>query len=176
MPGERVQKLPIEPVEPQVVDAEVPENLGDFIQASGIPTYRRIVSEDFDVPVRDPRRTPAFFRDEFRDGRRTRLSEHPERARDDLLEFGNVIEIELENVPESVAQWAGELGELGGGPDEGELRNVHFDARGPRSRSDHNVDLEVFHRAVENFFYLRLQAVDFVDKEDVVFFEARQER
>ena len=52
-------------------------------------------------------------------------------------------------------------------------REVHAPCR--RARVEHNVEPEIFHGGVEVFFDNAIQTVDFVDKENVVFLQAREE-
>ena len=52
-------------------------------------------------------------------------------------------------------------------------RQVHATCGG--ARIQHDVEPEIFHGGVEVFFHHAVQAVDFVDKEHVVFLQAREE-
>jgi hypothetical protein len=64
--------------------------------------------------------------------------------------------------------------ETSGRTDEGEFREIHLDRSRTRARTDHDIDLIVFHRRVEDFFYHRLESVDFIDKEYIAGLETRE--
>lgn len=79
-----------------------------------------------------------------------------------------MIEAGLEG--KSGAHGGGEEAGAGGCADEGEGGDGEADAAGVGALIDHNVDTEVFHGGVEVFFDVFVDAVDFVDEEDVAFF------
>ena len=79
------------------------------------------------------------------------------------------IEVELQDIPESVTEGIREAREAGRGTDEGESRYIHLHARTPCTRADHDINLEIFHRRVEDFFDLWLETVNLIDKEDFSF-------
>ena len=75
------------------------------------------------------------------------------------------VELQAQQQAETGAQGRGEQSGARGGADEGEGLHVHgVSARG-RALADHDVELVVFERGVEDFFERGLQAMDFVDEE-----------
>lgn len=84
-----------------------------------------------------------------------------------------VVEAGLEG--EAAAHWGGEEPGAGRGTNEGEGRNAEADAAGVGALVDHDVDAKVFHGGVEVFLDVLVDAVDFVDEEDVIFFQIGEE-
>lgn len=98
-----------------------------------------------------------------------------ERSLYDLREVGCVIEVELQYITKSVPQWTREAREFRRRTDEGELRDIHLYARGSGTRTDHDIDLEVFHRGVEDLLDLGFEPVYLIDKEDLSLDQTREQ-
>ena len=88
-------------------------------------------------------------------------------AANDAEEFFRRVEHEAERDAETVAQGLRQKAGAGGGADQGEGGEV--DAHGARgwALADDEVELEILHRGVEGFLDGGLQAVDFVNEEDI---------
>jgi len=93
-----------------------------------------------------------------------------------LRKITDFVEVELHHVSESVTQGIGEWWEASGGTNEGKSRDIHLDTRRTRPWSDHDIDLEVFHRRVEYLLDLRFQSMDLVDEENFSFSQTREKR
>ena len=88
-------------------------------------------------------------------------------ALDDEAEFVVGVELEAQQDAEAGAQRRGEQAGARGGGDEGEGLDLHdVGARGG-ALADDDVELVVLERGVELFFEHGLQAVDFVEEEDL---------
>ena len=92
-------------------------------------------------------------------------------AEEDASEDVVVVVLEVEGYAESGAEGGGEQAGAGGGADEGEGLEGELDGACAGAFVDHDVDAVVLHGGVEVFFDDGREAVDFVDEEDVVFFE-----
>ncbi len=86
------------------------------------------------------------------------------------------VELQPRDDAEAVAQGVGQHAGAGGGADQGEGRQVELDRARRRALTDHDVDLVVLQRRVEDFLDHRAQAVDFVDEQHVVGLEVGQQR
>ena len=86
-----------------------------------------------------------------------------------------VVEIEAENRAEAVPQGRAEQGKARGGADQGKLGQVQAQALGARPLADDDVQGEVFQRRVEYFLHGAVQAVDFIDEEDILAAEVGQD-
>ena len=98
-------------------------------------------------------------------------ADHSGAARDDALQFFGRVKIEPDRNAETVAQRRGEKTGARRRADQGEAREVDFHRarRGPRA--DDEVELEILHRRIENFLDGRIEAMNFVDEQDVARFE-----
>src|SRR5690606_3364219 len=92
-------------------------------------------------------------------------------AFDDVREIVGGIELQARHDAEPVAQGIGEHAGTGGGAHQGEGLQVDLHAAGGRPFADHDVDLEIFHGRVEDFFDHGRQPGNFVDEEEVVRFQ-----
>ena len=52
---------------------------------------------------------------------------------------------------------------------------IELDASGVRPGIDHDIDFKVFHRGIEIFFNNRIEAMDFINEQDVPFIKVRQD-
>src|SRR5208337_3162506 len=77
------------------------------------------------------------------------------------------VELEAQEQAETRAQRSGEQSGAGGGADKGEGLDVHGVSAGGGALADHDVELVVFERGVEDLFERGLEAVDFVDEKNL---------
>src|SRR5438477_73189 len=63
-----------------------------------------------------------------------------------------------------------------GGSDQSKLWNRQINRLGARAFPDNNVELEVFHHGIKRFFHRMIEPVDFIDKKNVPFRQAGQNR
>jgi hypothetical protein len=78
------------------------------------------------------------------------------------------IELQPLDDAEAVAQRRGQQAGAGGGADQGERRQVELDRTRGGAFADHDVDLIVLHRRIEDLLDHRRQAVDLVHEQHVV--------
>src|SRR4029453_17779794 len=100
----------------------------------------------------------------------------PRGTGDDPGELFRRIELEACNDAEAVAQWIGEHPGASGGADQRKRRQVELEAARRRALADHDVDLEILERRVEDFLDDSGEPVDLVDEQHVVRFEVREQR
>lgn len=93
------------------------------------------------------------------------------RAADDERQLVGAVEFEPLHDAETIAQRIGEHAGAGGGADQGEGGQVEFHRTRRRAFADHDVDLEVFKRGIEDFFHHGREAVNLVDEEHIMRFE-----
>ena len=98
------------------------------------------------------------------------------RARDDALELGVVVELQPLHDAEAVAERRGQQSRARRRADQRERLQVELDRARGRSLADHDVELEVFHRRIEDLLDDRAQAMDLVDEQHVVRLQVRQQR
>ena len=89
--------------------------------------------------------------------------------------FGGV-ELQPRHDAKAVAQRVGQHAGAGGGTHQREGLQIKLDRARRRALANHDVDFVVFQRRVENLFHHGGQAVDFVDEQDIVFFQVGQKR
>jgi hypothetical protein len=79
-------------------------------------------------------------------------------------------------MPKRVAQGIGEHARARGGTHQREGRQVELDRARPGALADHDVDLVVLERRIEDLLDHRAQAMDLVDEEHVVGLEIGEDR
>ena len=79
-------------------------------------------------------------------------------------QLGDGVELQSPDDAESVAQRIGQHPRTRGCADQGEGFEVEFDGARSGTFANHDVDLVVFKRGIENFFHHGREAVNFVDK------------
>ena len=104
------------------------------------------------------------------------IFEQPRRARDDARQLLRRVELEPRDDAEAVAQRVGQHAGARGRADQRERRQVELDAARGRAFADHDVDLEILERRIEDFLDDRRQAVDLVDEQHVVRLEVGEQR
>ena len=93
------------------------------------------------------------------------------RPLDDRLEVGGRVVVEPGDEAEAVAQRAGDRAGAGGGAHQREAGQVEADRPGRGALAQHDVELEVLHRRVEDLLDRAGQAVDLVDEQHVALVE-----
>ena len=94
----------------------------------------------------------------------------------DALQLLGGVELEPRDDAEAVAQRIGQHAGAGGRADQRERRQVELDRARRRPLADHDVDLEVLERRIEDLLDHRREAVDLVDEEHVVGLEVGEHR
>nr|GEU28642.1 hypothetical protein [Tanacetum cinerariifolium] len=97
-------------------------------------------------------------------------------AGDDLGQFLGVIKLEAGDDAEAVAQRIGQHAGARGGAYQRERLQVELDGTGGRAFADHDVDLVVLERRVQDFLDHGRQPVDLVDEQHIVRFQVGQNR
>ena len=97
------------------------------------------------------------------------------RAPDDRGQLLDLVVLEPLPDAEAVAQRRRQQARARGGADERERRDLHADAARGRPLADHDVDLVVLHRRVEDLLDGGVEAVDLVDEEDVALLEVGEQ-
>ena len=92
-----------------------------------------------------------------------------------LFQLGDGVEVHVRDEAESVAQGRRQHSGPGGGPDQGERRDLQGDRGRPRPLAHHDVDAEVLHREIEHLLGGPGHPVDLVDEEDLALRERRQD-
>ncbi len=133
-----------------------------------------IITDDFRETVCDTRCSATAFCDFMRFIISQLDAEDFCRSFDYLCEVCVFVEIHLPDISESVTKWMAERWETSGCTDECKFRQIHFNRCRTRATSDHDIYLIVFHRGIEDFFYDRLETVDFIDKEYITRLETRE--
>jgi len=164
-------------VEPRFVHAQpVQAFLRHFLRDDALGLDVGEVPDAPDEPVGDawrPSRAPADFRGGAGfDGH----VQQPCRPVDDGFQFFRGIEVQPVHQPEAFTERGGERAGPGRGSHQGERRQIQFHGAGGRALADDEVDLEILHGGVQGFFHGRGQAVDFVDEQDVVGLQVREDR
>ncbi len=86
------------------------------------------------------------------------------------------VELQARDDAEAVAQRVGQHAGARGRADQGERRQIELDRARRRTLADHDVDLEILQRRVEDFLDHRREAVDLVDEQNVVGFQIGEQR
>ena len=87
-----------------------------------------------------------------------------------------VVKIQTMNMAEAVAQRRGQQARTSGRADQREALELQLDGSRRRSLTDHDIDLIVLHRRIEHLFDDMVQAMNFIDKKDIAFFEIGKQR
>ena len=95
-------------------------------------------------------------------------------AANDLLDVAHRVEVEPMDDAKTRAQRRGQQPGARRGPDQREPLQRHLHRSGARPLTDHDVELVVLHRGIENLLDGRRQPVDLVDEEHAVLLEVRQ--
>ena len=98
------------------------------------------------------------------------------RAANDLRQLLGAVELEPGDDAEAIAQRIGQHAGARGRADQRERLQLELDRARRRALADHDVDLVVLQRRVEDLLDHRREAMDLVDEEDVVLLEVGQDR
>ena len=174
--GDSAKVAAVHGVEPDVIDLEAGEGrVGDGAVDGVVAGNAGEVADPAQQPAGDARRTAGSPGD--LDGTFVRQAEAQllGAAGNDPAEFLGSIEHQAEGDSEAVAQGRGEKTGAGGCSDKGKGGEVDADGPGCRALADDEVELEVLHRRIQDFFYRWLQAVDLVDEQDVAGLEVGED-
>jgi hypothetical protein len=103
-------------------------------------------------------------------------SSRPAERRNDLRQFLGAVELEPGDDAEAVAQRVGEHAGARRRADQRERLQLELDRARRRPVADHDVDLVVLERRIEDLLDDRREAMDLVDEEDVVLLEVGEDR
>ena len=171
------QIAPVQAVQAQLVDLELGERpIGDRGVDLGACRHRGEVAHPAQQPARDPRRAAGAPRDLDRAVPGQRQAEDRGAAHDDRLELGVIVEMQAREDAEAVAQRRGQQAGAGGRADQGERRQVDPHRARRRPLADHQVELELLQRRIEDLLDRGRQAVDLVDEQDVARLQVGQQR
>src|SRR6266567_633807 len=171
------QELAVHHVESQRVHVEHGQrSVRDLMRDPAGGAHFGVIAHAPQQPVHDTRRAARAASDLQGARRVERDIEQLRRAGDDARELLRGIELEPGDDSEAVAQRIGEHPGACGRADQRERLQVELDRSRRRSLADHDVDLEILERGIENFLNDRRQAVDLVDEQHVVRFEVGQQR
>ena len=87
-----------------------------------------------------------------------------------------IVEIQSKTLAETVAQRRGQKPRTRGCADQSKMLDRQFDRPRGGSLADHDVNLEILHRRIENLLDDMAQAMDFIDEKDVTFVEIGEQR
>ncbi len=172
-----LQQLSVHHVEALGVHIEHRQGaLGDVLRDAAVALHVGIVAHAPQQAVGDAWGAARAARDLEGTLRIDGRIQQPGRPRDDARQLFGRVELQPRDDAEAVAQRVGEHAGAGGGADQGEGLQVELDAPRGRPLADHDVDLVVLQRGVEDFLHHGREAVDLVDEEDVVPFQVGQQR
>src|SRR5690606_20620735 len=86
-------------------------------------------------------------------------------------EIVGAVKLQSGHNTEPITQRVGKHAGSSGSAHQGKWLKVQFHATRGRSLTNKNIDLKIFHRRVEYFFYHRRKSVNLINKENVVFFK-----
>ncbi len=98
------------------------------------------------------------------------------RTLDDAGKFVRRVELQTLHDAEAIAQRSGEKSGARGRADQRERRQIELDRARGRTVADHDVDLVVLHRRIQDFLDDRRQAMDFIDEQHVARLQIREQR
>src|ERR1700682_1286846 len=164
-----LQKLAVHDVETRAVDIEhLQGGIGDRPRDMSGGANLGKIAHPAQKPVGDTRRAARAARDLDRALGLNGDLEQPGRARDNAGELLSGIELQPGDDAEAVAQRIGQHARARGRADQRERLQIELDAASAGPLADHDVDLEILERGIENFFDDRRQTVDLVDEQYVV--------
>ena len=161
---------------PEAVHLQAAEALQRDIDRNGaVAGHLCVVSDAAEEPVRDTGRSAAAAGDL---GETVLVRLHLQdvgRARDNLLQFVGVVELEAVHEAKAVAQGRADHRVSRRRADEGEGLEVEAEAAGARALADDDVYGELLHCRVEHLLHHAAEAVDLVNEEDVAGLEAGED-
>src|SRR5215203_1424559 len=167
--------VPVSPVEAELVHAlHLERGVGRLLVDLALAHHLGVVSYPLEEPVHDTRRAAAAAGELARAALGDRHIEYARVAGYYLLQFLGAVVLQPLRDAEAVEQGFRKQALPGRRADQRELRQVYPDGAGRRPLTEHDVHREVLHRGVEDLFYLPVEAVDLVYKQEVTRFERRQ--
>ena len=167
----------VKTVEALLVDVESAERIMSGVEANAfvrpVPN-RREVPHPTQKPIRNARRAPRPTRDLVR---RLWLEfdvEESARARHDLFEILDRVILESSRPTEAVAQRRRQETRARRRPDQCKFWQVEPNRASRRALADQEIELEIFHRRIEDLFDGGREAMYLIDEEHVASFEIRQ--
>ena len=126
-------------------------------------------------PIGDARSAARALRDPVRAiGLEIQLQDRGT-ANHDLRQFRGRIEFQTLHDAEAISQRRGEKPRSGRGANQGEGRQIELDRPRPGALADHQVELRVLHRRIQNFLDHRAQAMNLIHEQHVARLEVRQQ-
>ncbi len=93
----------------------------------------------------------------------------------DALDLGNGVELEPLHDAEAIAQRRGQQAGAGCGADQRELRQIEPDGARGGTLTDHDVELIILHRRVQDFLDDRAQAVNLIHEQHIARLQVGQD-
>ncbi|CAM2144510.1 hypothetical protein PT2222_160067 [Paraburkholderia tropica] len=173
----RFEQLAVHQVEAHGIDVEhAQRGVGDLRGDRAIGLHFGVVAHATQQAVGDTRRAARAARDFERAVGMNLRAEQRGRALHDAREFARVVELEPRDDAEAVAQRVREHARARGRADERERLEIELHAARGRPFADHDVDLIVLERRIQDFLDDRREPVNFVDEQHVVRFEIGEQR
>ena len=173
----RAQQFAIHDVEADAVNVEHLQRLiGNILGDLAVGAHLGEIAHAAQQPVGNARRAARACGHFTRTCRIDLDFKQTRRAFDDAGQFSGTVELEPGDDTEAVAQRIGQHTGARGCADQRERRQVQLYRARRGALTDHDVDLEILQRGIEDFFDHRRQAVDFVDEQHVIRFEIGQHR
>ena len=172
---DRFQQQDVHAVEAGGIDLQIERGAGDLLRDDRLVLDLGVVAHAAQQTVGDARRAARPAGD-FRGAVRVGLYfEDGRGAADDVFQFGDLVEIQPERGPETVAQRRRQ--------ESGARRRAHQreafepELHRPRGRplADDEVELEILHRRIQKLFDHVVEPVDLVDEQHVAFVEIGQD-
>src|SRR5205085_9533299 len=129
--------------------------------------HLRVVAHTPEQTVGDARFAARTPRDLARARRFDLDVQNLSRAMDDDLQIFLRVKIEMKDDAETTAKRCGNETGAGRRTDQRELRQVQLDRAGGRALPDHDVELVILHRGIQDLFDLRLEAMNLVYEENL---------
>ena len=129
--------------------------------------HLRVIANTSQQAIGDARRAPATSRDLFSAIQIQRHSQQLCGAFHNCRQLGHSIMIQAQHQTEASAQGSAHQTLPRGGADGGEVRNGNGMRARARARANQNIHAKVFQRSVEDLLYIRKQAMNFVDEENL---------
>ncbi len=163
---DRPQQFAIDFVESVLVDLEqLQRGVGDVERDRAGRPHLRVVADATEQPVGDARRAARAPRELGGGAVFERHVENPGRPPDDLLQIALGVELEPVHDAETRSQRRRQQAGARRRPDERELLQRHFHRPGAGALADHDVELVVFERRIQNLLDRRRHPVNLVDEQ-----------
>ena len=171
------QIAPVRPIQTQGIHPKARQRaVGDLLGQPSVTFNNRKINHPAQKPPRDPGCPTGAFGD-FSGSLRISLDFRKPRATGhDLVKLLNRIEIQPRRDAKTIAQRCGQQAKACSGTNqrEGLQFNPHRTCGG--ALADHQIQLKILKRGVEDFFHNRVQTVDFINKQNVLRLKVGQDR